>query len=127
MLEYREDPINKIVELNIDGFVPRDDFNEVIKALELRIKEWGKLKLIKIVHDFDGFDPRILVDDIKFGLNHYKDFSHVALVSDKKWAQKLAEVFAPLYPCPIKLFEEDDLDDAREWLKSMNPPKDKSL
>ena len=117
MHQFTEFPNDKIVALTIDGHVSRQDFQDMQKKFEHKIDEWGELKLLEVVKSFSGMEPTALWDDIKFSLKHYKDFSKAALVTDKKWIEIVTKTVTPFVPMPLKVFEMDEIEEAKEWLR----------
>ena len=116
MLSYAEDTENKIVELTIDGLIKKDEFDEVSKKLEQRMNDWGPLRVLKRVDSFKGIEPSALLKDLQFAFKHFRDVKKVAIVTDKEWVEKLAEMTKFLSPCEVRCFENEDIDKARVWL-----------
>lgn len=118
MYQLSDFPEDKIVALTIDGHISTEDFDKLKKQLESRIENWDEVKILEVVKSFTGMSPKALFEDIKFGLNHYKDFSKAAVVTDKKWIDLLTKAIAPVAPFPVKVFELSELDTAKNWLKA---------
>ena len=116
MLNYTEHPEQGYVELRLEGKIERADFEEVAEKLGKLMDERGKVGLIKHIVSFTGIEPSVLWDDLKFAFRHLKHVGPVAVVSDKKWIEVWTKLAAPLWWSEARFFEEDDLDDAREWL-----------
>lgn len=128
---YKEDAKSKTVELTINGKVTKDEFNQIATQMDAFIATHGKIKVLEIVDDFDGFDPSILIEGLKFDMKHLKNISHCAVVAEDNGlissVVKAVKIFndaaGGIIPCEVKLFDKDDLDDARKWLKAQNTPK----
>jgi L-2-hydroxyglutarate oxidase LhgO len=59
------------------------------------------------------------VDDLKFAYEHWrnhKKIKKVAVVSDKEWVTKIAEMLQSLVPYEVECFESEDIEEARSWL-----------
>jgi len=119
---YIEDPTNKTVELVIDGKVTKDDFNRIASQLETFIGTHGKIKLLEVIRDYNGFEPSMVLDAIKFDFKHKKAISHCAVVTDKKWISSFSKATSGLVPFKVKTFSIDGIDDARKWLKAPDIP-----
>jgi hypothetical protein len=75
-----------------------------IKALYVLDKGWSE------------YSPQAFWDDQVFGLKHWHDFSHLALVTDLAWARGMAKLFAPFFPAKMKVFTQAELAEAKAWL-----------
>jgi hypothetical protein len=54
--------------------------------------------------------------DTKLWAHHLKAWKKIAIVSDADWLENSVKAFGWLMPGEVKVFENDDLDDAKEWL-----------
>ena len=116
MIRYEENPEHGYVELTLDGKIDRAGFQDIVSKLGPLMDRTGRVGILKHIVSFGGMSPSVLWDDLKFGFEHLKHVGPVAVVSDKKWIEVWTKLAAPLWMRPVKFFEEDDLDDAREWL-----------
>ncbi len=48
---------------------------------------------------------------------HLTQWEKIALVSDVNWILTATKVFGFLMPCPIKIFSNNELSEAEEWIK----------
>ena len=116
MIRYEEHPEHGFVELTLDGKIDREGFEDLVSKLGPHMDAAGKVGILKHIVSFGGITPSVLWDDLKFAFEHFKHVGPVAVVSDKKWIEVWTKMAAPFWMKPVKFFEEDDLDDAREWL-----------
>ncbi|MBE9047676.1 STAS/SEC14 domain-containing protein [Pleurocapsales cyanobacterium LEGE 10410] len=117
-LEYRNNPDNNIVEITIEGKIVEADFDRLIEQAQADFKKHGKLRILEEVRSFEGIDPMTLWKDLKFGLPHLNDITHIAIVTDKKWMRTYAEAISNVISAEIKAFELSQIETAREWLKN---------
>jgi hypothetical protein len=117
MIEYLDHPERGYIELTIDGKLDRKSFDEIVSKLGPRMEQTGKLGILKNVVSFRGVEPSVLWDDFKFALGHLKHVGPVAVVSDKKWIEVWTKLSAPFVKSKVRFFEQDDLEDAREWIE----------
>lgn len=114
--EYVEYPEQKTVEIRVEGRVSAEDFEQIAGHMEAFIQQHGKVKLIEVVRDFDGFDLSILKDAIRFDRKHLKDFTHCAVVSDSGWIGPFARFMSRFLDMELRVFRMDEVEKAREWL-----------
>ena len=55
-----------------------------------------------------GFELEALWDDSVFGLKHWHDFSHIAVVTDHAWLTKMVNMFKPFFHGEVRLFRSRD-------------------
>lgn len=117
--EYVEYPEDRTVELRVEGRVSAEDFENIAGRMEAFIRQHGKVKIIEVVHDFDGFDMSILRDAIDFDREHLKDFTHCAVVSDSGWIGPFARLMSQFLDMELRVFRMEELERAREWLREV--------
>lgn len=120
MLTHHVDHDHKLIEVTIAGKISREDLTSTLAAIEEPVQEWDKINILKRVDSFKGMEWGALVDDIKFALQnakHYKKIKKVALVSDKDWIETIAKMTKGLIAAEFKIFDAEDIEEAREWLR----------
>jgi SpoIIAA-like len=70
--------------------------------------------------DFDSYSPGAVWADAKLWVGNLKGFKKVALVSDADWLENGVKAFHWLMPGEVKVFETDDVDDAKKWLAGID-------
>ena len=111
---YTEDDANKTVEIIVDGRVTRAEFDELSKKMEDFIDRHGEIKILEVVRNFDGFDPSMILEGIKFDIKHLKHISHCAVVLEEDgFSSMLVKGFSAvnnaagrLAPVKVKTFEK---------------------
>ena len=116
MLSYKELDNLALVEIEIAGRVTTEQFDATAKKLEAFIARHGRVRVLEIIHDFEGMDALAFWHDLKFSLRHLKDFSRCAIVTDTKWFSPLSALAEPFIDCEVAYFPPEDLEAARDWL-----------
>ena len=62
------------------------------------------------------YSPGAVWADTKLWAGHRTGWKRVAVVSDADWLEHSVRAFGWLVPGKIKVFETDDLDEAKEWV-----------
>jgi SpoIIAA-like len=58
----------------------------------------GPIKMLYVIgKEFTGFELEALWDDSIFGIRHWHDFTHIALVTDHAWMRATASMFEPFF------------------------------
>lgn len=116
MVTIKEHPNTNMFEFEIDGKITKEDFDMVLEKLDPLIEEHGKVKLIEVVKNLGSIEPSALWADLKWAPRHLNSFSHIALVSDEKWVQRIAGPLTKFIPGEVRLFHLDELEEARAWI-----------
>ncbi len=117
MIDYRDDAQAGIAEIVIDGPISRADFDDVSARLATLIERCGRVRLLEDIRRIGRIDPSVIPADVRFSFRHMKDFSHCAIVGERKWLEWLARAINPLVRCEIRYFDRADIEDARRWLR----------
>ncbi len=107
-----------IVAVSASGKVTGEDYDNVlIPAIEDKLKKHGKIRVLYMMDpDFTGFTAEAMWDDAKIGLKHFAAYEKVAVVSDVGWVIGAVKFFSFIIPCPVKIFGNDKLSEAKTWI-----------
>ena len=106
-----------IIGLEIDGWIDAEDIDRIVKIVEPRIDAGEKLRIYAEVSSWSGMSLGAFIKDLRFSLQHLKDFDKEAIVSDKRWLEALAALGNTLFSgIEVKHFTLDESDKALEWL-----------
>ena len=116
MIDYRDDPETGIAEIVVDGPITRADFDDVSARLAALIERCGRVRILEDIRRIGQIEPSVIPADVSFSFRHMKDFSHCAVVGERKWLEWLARAIDPLVNCEIRYFDRADIEEARAWL-----------
>jgi SpoIIAA-like len=120
MIELMPGLPENVLGLSAKGEVTGDDYERtLIPAVNERTKRHGKIRLLyHLGPAFTGYTASAMWDDAKLGVTHLFDFERIAVVTDVEWCRVAVRLFAPLIPCPVRLFRNAELATAEDWVKS---------
>lgn len=117
MMEIIEDLPHDILGIAARGKLTEEDYAHIlIPAAEQKLKEHGKIKMLFELGAMDGMELAALWEDTRFGVKHWRDFTHIALVTDIDWVKHAAAFFAPFVPGEVRMYGTHRESEAREWL-----------
>jgi SpoIIAA-like len=118
MLEIMQDMPDNVVAVRASGKVSRKDHDDVlIPAVEGSIERRGKIRVLyQLSRYFSGFTAEAMLDDAKLGIRHLTDFEKIAVVTDAAWISRAVQLFSLFMPCPVKIFRNNDMSEAKAWL-----------
>ncbi|MEZ6063532.1 MAG: STAS/SEC14 domain-containing protein [Planctomycetaceae bacterium] len=108
----------RVIELEITGTLSKAAYETFVPATEAKIQEFGKVRMLVILHDFHGWDVGALWEDIKFDVKHHNHIERLAIVGERKWEKGMAAFCKPFTSAKIKYFDHTDIEQARTWIHS---------
>ena len=126
MIELITDLPDRVLGIKASGQVTADDYqNVLVPALEDKLRTLKKVRLLYVLSEgFDGYTGSAAWEDAKVGMKHLTAFERAAVVTDVDWVGKMVKAFGFAMPGEVRVFEADDLQDAREWISEPAPTSD---
>ncbi len=103
------------------GPITHEDYQKLIPRAEAMMGQGPVRCLYVLDDDVSEFSPRAFWDDQVFSIKHWRDFSHLALVTDLAAARAAARLFKPFFPAEIRVFTKAQLADAKAWIVAPPP------
>jgi hypothetical protein len=118
MIEVLPDLPPEVVGLVASGRVTAQDYESVVfPAIESKLKQHAKVRILyQLGPRFSGFTAGAMWDDAKVGLAHLGAWERIAIVTDVDWVRAAVGVFGFVIPCPVKIFSNAQLVEARDWI-----------
>ena len=99
------------------GKVTEEDYRDVLVPAVTLAQEQGKVRLLYVLADgFESFSAGAMWADAKVWAKNMDGFERIALVADADWLEHAAKAVNLLVSGEIKVFESDDVRDAKIWL-----------
>ena len=109
------------IGLEAVGKVAEDDYRDVLVPAVSAALERGDVRLLYVLgKDFDSYSAGALWADTKMVAGNRKAWKKVAIVSDADWLENSIKAFGWLMPGEVKIFETDEVHDAKEWLVGLD-------
>ncbi len=106
-----------LLEVQVSGKLTKEFYEAFVPAVDAQIKQFGKLRILVVMHDFHGWTCGALWEDWKFDLHHWRDIERLAIVGESKWEEGMATFCKPFTTATIKYFDHSKLEEARTWVK----------
>lgn len=116
-LALKETDGGKTLEVSLTGKLVRDDYDTFVPTVEQAIEANGKIRMLVVMHDFNGWTVSAAWEDTKFGARHFRDIDRLAMVGETKWQHGMAMFCKPFTMATVRYFEHDKLEAARAWLR----------
>ncbi len=106
---------NKI-EFVLSEEVTENEFRQIIHQLESLCTMYNQINVLMDASQVSKYDFKILLDEYDFYKEYKSHLYRIAVVSDRKFQNFMAEMFNKFSDTEIKVFESDDIEDARKWI-----------
>ena len=118
MIEYMSGLPEGTLGFSFQGQITADDYDHALTpALDAALAQHDRLKLLaQLGPSFEGYDLGAAWADGREALRHWDGFERLALVSDLAWVRTAVAAFSLVMPCPVRVFANASLEEARRWL-----------
>jgi len=122
MIEVMTDLPDRVLGVKARGQVTADDYKTVlVPAIERKLTQHRKVRLLYVIGDeFEGYTGGAAWEDAKVGMKHLTSFERVAVVTGVDWIENMIKAFGFALPGEVRVFDDDDREDARQWISE--PP-----
>lgn len=109
--------------VDITGTLTKSDFDRIQEALLGEIHKHGKVRLLFVLSQFEGWERHSGWNDLSFYLAHGDEIERIAIVGDERWrSEAMMFAAADLRRAPVEFFSSNDaIGDARRWLAADVP------
>ena len=106
-----------ILTIKVTGLFTYPEQIALQKASIDNIPEQGKISILYILEDFQGWSKDDNWSDISFQEKSDPYIKKMAIVGEEKWQDLiLMSVGFGFRSCPIEYFQPDEMDQAKAWL-----------
>jgi SpoIIAA-like len=120
MIERMDDLPTGVIGLRVSGKLTRDDYRDVMEPALKEAVDSGEARVLFVLPDFDGLEAKAWIEDVKTGLGvelrNRAAWKRLAVVTGVGWVAEAMRLFAWAMPGELKVFEMDELDEARSWV-----------
>ena len=118
MIEVKQQEHGNVVDVMVTGRLTTDDYEHFVPEVERLIRKHGKVRVLFDMHDFHGWTPGAMWEDIKFDARHFRDIERLALVGEQKWEAGMASFCKPFTSATIRYFDREQANEARQWISA---------
>ena len=111
-----ETAVGSVVEVRATGKLSKEAYEAFVPMTEAKIREFGKIRILFVMHDFHGWNAGAIWEDLKFDLKHFNHIERLAIVGESKWEKGMSVFCRPFTTAKIKYFDHADIEQAREWI-----------
>jgi hypothetical protein len=87
----------------------------VLPAVEAAARS-GDVRFMIVIPEFHGMTPGGLWQDLKVGMENFRKWKRIALVTDIEWMHHMTSSFGWMTPGEVKTFTAGERDQAIAWV-----------
>ena len=103
--------------IKVSGKLTDAEYKNFMPQIESVIQEFGNIKIYIDILDLDGWEWRVAWDDLAFGIKHWKSFSKIALVGERRWEQLSAKIANRITKADVQYFARENSMEALVWIQ----------
>lgn len=105
-----------VLEVDLHGKLCREDFERICPDTERLISQYGKIRILVTMRDFEGWDMGAFWEDLKWEAKHFNDVERLAMVGDERWQKWMTSFCKPFTTAEVRYFPFEQLEEAQEWV-----------
>ena len=99
------------------GKVSQDDYEAVLVPAVQAAMEAGRVRILYVLgDDFESYAPGAMWADTKLWAGNLKGWEKIAIATDIDWIENAIKAFRWMMPGKVRLFDDDEVDEAQLWL-----------
>jgi hypothetical protein len=108
---------DNLYRIHISGVLSKTELENAQAVAAQEIKRRGKLKLLFILEQFQGWERGADWGDVTFFTMHDENIEKIAIVGDEKWRDHaLAFAGAGMRKAAVRFYPPSEIAQARAWL-----------
>jgi len=104
-----------VIGFEASGKIRAEDYRDVVLPALERAAATGEVRFVIVMRDFDGMSGGAVWQDLKVGMEHFRAWKRIALVTDISWMRDLTSLFGWMTPGEVKTFPLAQQDEAIGW------------
>lgn len=104
-----------VIGFESTGWVHARDYRFVIAPAVAKAAAQGRVRCVVVLDDFAGLTPGAVWHDLRLGVENFRAWERVALVTDHPMVSVAMPLFSWLAPGTLKRFSLDDRPNAIAW------------
>src|SRR6186997_363631 len=116
MIKVIEDMPVGTIGFEASGKVTDDDYESVLVPVGRAALEAGAVRLLYVLPEGTQYSPGAMWADTKLWAGNLRGWQRVAIVSDADWLENAIKALGWMMPGKVRVFDDDEVADAKAWL-----------
>jgi hypothetical protein len=118
MLNAMPDLPNGVIGFEASGKLTEADYHDTLLPALEQAAAAGEVRIVIVMPVFEGFTAGALWQDLKMGVENWRAWKKIALVTDVDWMRHGTEWFGWMTPGEVKHFPIAEQGAAIDWAAS---------
>jgi hypothetical protein len=118
MITELNDLPTAVIGFEVTGTVRAEDYRDVVLPALERAAADGEVRFVVVIPDFHGMSGGAVWQDLKVGIENFRAWKRIALVTDIEWMDRMTSMFGWMTPGEVRHFPLAQREDAIAWAAS---------
>lgn len=107
-----------VIGFEVTGKIRAEDYRDVILPALERAAADGEVRFLVVIPEFEGMSGGAIWQDLKVGIEHFRAWKRIALVTDIDWMDRVTSMFGWMTPGEVRHFPLAQREVAINWAAS---------
>jgi hypothetical protein len=117
MIKQLTDLPTPLIGFELSGKLHADDYRDVLLPAIEKAAKVGDVRIVLVIPEWDGVSAGAVWEDLKMGIEHFRSWKRIALVTDIEWMIHVTSMFGWMTPGELKHFPLAERGDAVNWAR----------
>jgi hypothetical protein len=122
MIKELSDLPEGVIGFEATGMLKAEDYHDVVVPALERAFASGEVRFVIVMPEFGGMTGGALWEDLKMGVEHFRAWKRIALVTDIDWMRYMTTLFGWMTPGEVKVFPLAQREEAIAWAAGSDGP-----
>jgi hypothetical protein len=104
-----------VIGFDVSGKLRTEDYRDILLPALQKAAAEGDVRVVIVMPKFEGFTGGALWQDLKMGVEHWRKWKRIALVTDVDWMTHGVDWFGWMTPGEVKRFALSERSAAIAW------------
>jgi SpoIIAA-like len=104
-----------VIGFEATGMLRAEDYRDVVLPALERAAAGGEVRFVIVIPEFRGISGGAVWQDLRVGVEHFRAWKRIALVTDIDWMAQMTTLFGWMTPGEVRVFRLAQRDEAIAW------------
>jgi SpoIIAA-like len=115
MIKELSDMPTGVIGFEATGMLRAEDYRDVVLPAVERAAAGGEVRFVIVIREFGGISGGAVWQDLRVGVEHFRAWKRIALVTDIDWMAQVTALFGWMTPGEVRVFRLAQRDEAIAW------------
>jgi SpoIIAA-like len=115
MIKELSDMPTGVIGFEATGMLRAEDYRDVVLPAVERAAAGGEVRFVIVIPEFGGISGGAVWQDLRVGVEHFRAWKRIALVTDIDWMAQVTALFGWMTPGEVRVFRLAQRGEAIAW------------